>query len=320
MKLSDDKSGSQLVTPITIVIPTYGRDQVLINSLSALLKSEFAADEIIVVDQTKEHEADTERQLGRWHTEGSLCWIKRQKPSITEAMNFGLQKAKNPLVLFLDDDIHPHPKLVRNHSEAHCLDKTLWATVGQVIQPWQKAEILDPPRKLNGLQKDFDYPFNSTKDADVENIMAGNLCVNRARALAIGGFDENFVGAAYRFESDFARRVIDAGGKIRFLGSAGIDHLRVEAGGTRSEGSHLKSASPLHGFGDYYYAFRHGHGTEAWTYSLRRLFREVRTRFHLTHPWWIPVKLTGEVRALLEAWKAVKRPRKLRFEESSEHV
>jgi GT2 family glycosyltransferase len=188
--------------------------------------------------------------------------------------------------------------LITDHTVAHSQDLTVWATVGQIIQPWQQSEFIEPPRELTGLQRDFDFPFHSTVTAEVENIMATNLCVNRERALSIGGFDENFVGSAYRFESDFARRVIAAGGRIQFVGSAAIDHLRANEGGTRAYGNHLTSSSPVHGFGDYYYAFRHGSGSEAWRYSFRRMFREVRTRFHLTHPWWIPVKLLGEMRAL----------------------
>jgi len=135
--------------------------------------------------------------------------------------------------------------------------------------------------------------------------------VNRERALSIGGFDERFIGAAYRFETDFARRVKKAGGKIRFIGSAGINHLRAESGGTRSEGNHMTSASPEHGFGDYYYAFKYGRMHEAWGYSVKRMLREVRTKFHLTHPWWIPVKLVGEIRALLMARRVIKQGPKL---------
>jgi hypothetical protein len=45
----------------------------------------------------------------------------------------------------------------------------------------------------------------------------------------------------------------------------------------------------------------------AW-YLLRRPLREVRTRFHLRHPWWIPVKLLGELRALVQALSLSRRP------------
>lgn len=66
-------------------------------------------------------------------------------------------------------------------------------------------------------------------------------------------------------------------------------------------GHHLTSASPAHGVGDYYYALNQGSSGEAARYLFKRALREVCTRFHLRHPWWIPVKLTGELRAVIWA-------------------
>ncbi len=292
--------------PVSIVIPTYCRDKVLLDSVISLLNLDWRADEILVVDQSPGHETKTRDQLQDWHDEGGIKWIKLDRPSITAAMNHGLRAANRPLVLFLDDDIEALPGLVENHFRTHQHHGELWVTVGQVIQPWQQPEAIMPPRHTKGLRTDFDFPFNSTIDADVQNVMAGNLCVNRERAISTGGFDENFVGTAYRFETDFARRIIAAGGKIHFVGSAGIKHLRAESGGTRSLGNHMASSSPLHGFGDYYYAFRHAPPGAAWAYSVQRFFREVRTKFHLTRPWWIPVKLVGEAGAIIMARRAVK--------------
>jgi hypothetical protein len=218
-------------------------------------------------------------------------------------MNVGLRESQSPLVLFLDDDIEPVSDLTAEHRRAHAANPVLWATVGQVIQPWQQSQLIIPPRRESGLREDFDFPFHSTLDADVRNVMAGNLCVNRHRAISIGGFDENFSGSAFRFESEFARRVGNVAGRIWFLGSAGIKHLRVTEGGTRSQGSHLTSGSPHHGIGDHYYAFLHGRPVEAFAYCSHRLIREVSTKFHATHPWWIPVKLVGELRAMWGGWR-----------------
>ena len=132
--------------------------------------------------------------------------------------------------------------------------------------------------------------------------MAGNLSVKKEAALRAGGFDENFIPpVSFRFETEFARRLIAAGGKIRFEPSASIRHLRAGQGGTRTQGSHLSSASPVHGVGDYYYALRCGRGLERIGYMLFRPFREVRTRFHGSHPWFIPVKWIGELRAFMLA-------------------
>lgn len=152
------------------------------------------------------------------------------------------------------------------------------------------------------LRADLDFRFSGGNPDWVTNVMAGNLSVKRERALDVGAFDGNFIPpVAYRFETEFAKRLVAAGGRIRFEPAASIRHLRAARGGTRSHGSHLSSASPVHGVGDYYYALRCGRGWERLRYMARRPFREVRTRFHLRHPWYIPVKLVGELRALLLA-------------------
>ena len=141
--------------------------------------------------------------------------------------------------------------------------------------------------------------------------MAGNLSVRRDRALAIGGFDPDFVPpVSFRFETAFAKRLVAAGGRIRFEPAAEVRHLRATRGGTRIHGNHLASASPLHGVGDYVYALKHGRGLERLGYIARRPFREVRTRFHLRHPWFIPVKFVGELRALFMALRLARGARK----------
>lgn len=306
----------------SIVIPTYGREHTLLNTLDWLLSLPTRAAELLVVDQTAEHEATTADALEQLQAEGRIDWMPLSVPSITRSMNIGLRRAATDYVLFLDDDIEPFDGLIAGHLEAHRKHPELWATVGQVIQPWQQPEAIEAPRQLTGLRADDDFPFYSTIDQPVQNVMAGNLCVHRERALSIGGFDENFQGSAYRFETEFARRIQKAGGRIQFVGSAGIKHLRVSSGGTRSKGSHLTSASPRHGIGDHYYAFLHGRPIEAWQYSIRRVFREVCTKFHATHPWWIPMKLVGELRAMWGGWRmaAAKRHegRGARGEESQE--
>jgi GT2 family glycosyltransferase len=125
--------------------------------------------------------------------------------------------------------------------------------------------------------------------------MGGNLSVRRDRILSIGGFDENFVGAAYRFEAEFARRVWRSGGRVLFDPAASIRHLQAARGGTRSYGNHLRSMRPAHSMGDYYFALSQGLSVSGAVYCLKRLTRSTMTRFHLAHPWWIMPKMIGEL-------------------------
>lgn len=294
---------------ITIVIPTYEREKVLVDSIRYLLGLALPADELLVIDQTPRHDPGTESTLSKWDREGSIGWIRHQQPSTIEAMNRGLSEAKGDIVLFLDDDIIPEESLISAHLRAYEQNPGAWAVVGRVIQP--EGQKKATYRSGQGLKKDLDFDFSGEEPAVVTNIMAGNLSVWREKALLIGGFDEAFVPpVSFRFETDFAKRIVSAGGEILFEPAACIKHLRAARGGTRIHGSHLVSASPTHGVGDYYYALKHGKGWDRFRYILRRPFREVCTRFHLRHPWWIPVKFVGELRAIVLAFHLYSNHRK----------
>lgn len=296
MSESEDFSASD----ITVIVPTIGREEVLLDTIRACLDEPQPPAEVIVVDQSKSHEPETLRQLNEWMQQGRVKVLKPDIASQPAAMNVGLLAAKSRLLLFLDDDVQPTPGFISAHAQLH-LDPSIWVVVGQIIQPWQQPEDLARPEPTTGLRADLDFPFHSSRECLILNGMSGHMSVSRDRCLAVGGFDENFKGAAYRFDTEFARRIIRHGGKVLYSPKPSLKHLRVARGGTRLIGNHLASADPIHGVGDYYFALRLAVGQERWSYIGARLFREVRTRFHLKHPWYIPVKLLGELRALIWA-------------------
>jgi len=288
---------------VSVVIPTFGRDDVLVATIRQLLA--LAEDlEIIVVDQTQAHHASTKQQLEDWSGDRKIRWVKQAPPGTVMAMNRGLREAHGSIVIFLDDDISVDAGLITSHVQALERYPDAWAIAGRVIQPETRSQlkIVNRHRSRGTITCDLEFDFSSRLETWVQNVMAGNLSVRREKALAIGGFDENFIPpVSYRFETEFAKRIIAAGGKIRYEPSAVIHHLRAPRGGTRSIGSHLDSASPLHGVGDYYYALKLGRGWERFRYIIRRPLREVCTKFHLRHPWWMPVKFIGELRAFFMA-------------------
>lgn len=287
--------------PLTAVLPTFGRDSVLVDTIQQLFAQSPCAAEILVVDQTPLHEAATEALLRQWHGEGRIRWERLTQPSQPGALNQALRLASQPLVLMLDDDIRIDPGFIAAHYSGFETDD-VWAVVGQILQPGESPLLSYRHLKSGSVLADMEFPFRSAQSAWISNGMSGNMTVRRDRALELCGFDENFMPpVSYRFETDFCKRLIRAGGRIKFEPSARIYHLRAERGGTRSVGSHLMSASPVHGQGDYYFALRQGISRATLGYIARRPFREVCTRFHLRRPWWIPVKLLGEARALAAA-------------------
>jgi GT2 family glycosyltransferase len=164
---------------------------------------------------------------------------------------------------------------------------------GRVFQPWD--------RKGNSLETSGRFRFSSSEERWIDEFMGGNFSVKRSRALELGGFDENFVEAAYRFEAEFSHRLLAAGGRIWFEPQASLRHLKSGAGGIRSFGNHLKTVKPGHTVGEYYYFLRCRKGLRLLGRLAARPFAAVKTRHHLRRPWWIPLTLIAEARAFLWA-------------------
>ncbi len=286
---------------ITVAIPTYKREQVLLDTLNQLLELEAQAAEILVIDQTDEHEPDTEVRLSELSESGKIIWVKRDEPSITQAMNHALNIAQGDVVLFLDDDVELTSEIVEQHLLAYENDEVN-IVAGQVIQSWQSVLSEDDESYFDGRVDDPDaFQFNSARQCWVNRFIGCNCSMKRDVALKVGGFDENFIKVAYRFEAEFADRLQTAGYRIFFSPAAGIKHLRVASGGTRSYGEHLNTIKPAHSVGRYYYLFvaRNVHGR--LSKIMGSPFRSAMTKYHLTHPWWIPVTFVAECWGLVWA-------------------
>ena len=272
---------------ITVAIPTYRREQVLLDTLDYLLALDSPPTEILVLDQTEQHEPATEQRLDEMNDSGLIRWLRLATPSIPQAMNRGLLEAQHEIVLFVDDDIRPEPEFVAAHHAAHAQhDDVLVA--GRVIQPWQEGRDFSADEYFN---------FAGLKSFWIEEFIGCNFSVQRESALALGGFDENFVRVAYRFEAEFAYRWRASGRNIYFEPSACLHHLKDSGGGTRTYGEHLTTWRPDHAVGAYYYSLRTGKPGE----FLQRPVRVVTTRHHLRRPWWIPLTLIAELRGMLWA-------------------
>ena len=293
---------------LSVVIPSYKRGSVLLDTVEFLRAQESQADEIIVVDQTKYADSDSVFiKLKKLDDQKIIRWLRRDEPSIPKAMNHGLLNAKNDYVLFLDDDIKLATTFISAHIKAFKKHDCA-AQVGQVLQPKQLPCSL--PKGYSpgeGVMADMEFVFSSDKATFIQNCMAGNLCVKRQDALDVGGFDENFVGAAYRFETEFCRRLIRFTSKpFYFFPDAVLYHLQYASGGTRHVGHQLIASSAHHSVGDYYYAMLESSGITCMRYCLIRFIFSIKAKFYLKKPWYIPVRLVAEVRGYFLARKLKK--------------
>jgi len=284
---------------VSAIIPTCGRGALLLETVDALLALRHPPQEVLVVDQTPDPEPGVAARLARLDAAGTVRWTRRRRRSIPAAMNHGARLARGPLLLFLDDDVRIDCELVREHARAHGDGEGPDIVAGQVIQPWQRPLPPGETGASPGAAGDPDaFRFHASEPGPARRFMAGNVSMSRRTLVRLGGFDENFVGAAYRVEADLAERAAAAGCRMRFEPRASVHHLKAPAGGTRSFGHPLRTAAPWHSAGRYYYLLLHPHTPGIVRLTVVEALHVVLAREHLRAPWWIPISVCAEAGGL----------------------
>jgi GT2 family glycosyltransferase len=266
--------------PISVVIPTYCREQVLLDTLHLLLPLLRPGDELLAVDQTPRHEPAVEQRLHELAASGAIRWFRRDKPGVCEAMNVGALLARGEILLFLDDDVIPSPDLLEAHRRTLAAPDGPPAVCGQVLQPWNNG----PVDRVADCAVEFNAAYNQS--CDILSLMAGNFAIRRETYLQVGGMDERFFGPAYRLETELSYRIYRrTARKVRFVPEASIRHLHAGRGGSRSFGTKDTWQHMGGCVGDYYFALRSLPAWAALKHCLHRLLRAPVNRETVKRPW-----------------------------------
>ncbi len=222
---------------VTVVIATLNREEPLVDTVRYFLQGETAEDfELIVVDQTRRHEPETERYLSS--EKDRFRWIRVDYANLPRARNDGARAARGWVVLYVDDDVAPEEGFVAAHLRAYADPRTRGVT-GPVKAPGKpllgRADVGEKEvRALEAALKmrfdvDFAYPARWAGGC--------NMSFRRGTILAAGGFDETFRGGVLAGEDEeFGFRVRrTVGGEIRYVPEAALVHLKAKTGGCRSE-------------------------------------------------------------------------------------
>ncbi len=185
---------------ISLIIPTYNRDRVLVETIKYAIKQDFEDYEIIIVDQNETHTKNISNFFKKLPTFVRI--IKHLPPSLPSARNRAIQEANSPILLFIDDDVIFKENFISEHYKYHN-NSTIGCVTGKVEQKsiytnkiplCVKSEFLQWISVKKFQKNDFNIAFRSA---------GGNMSFPRELAQRIGGFDENFLGTAWGEEYDF---------------------------------------------------------------------------------------------------------------------
>lgn len=291
---------------VAVVIPTYGRDQVLVNTIQMVLEQDPPADQILIVDQTPQHEPSTAAFLDLQERRGAIRWIRQSPPNLPAARNRGLRETDCEVVLFLDDDVILQPGLIGYHRR-HYPESSVQAVTGRLVgRPAPKRRSSSPPSPRLEF-RDFDFDSNQPR-AGVVALCGGNHSVRRSTALSLGGYDENYLGWAFREETDLALRLHRCAAQIVFEPRAALVHLAAPSGGCRISGFQKLLREWQVSFPGHYFAWKHLFPSACfWQEEIENLRRSVFCRKNILAPYRLPASMFSFVFALMYSfwrWRA----------------
>src|SRR4051812_371047 len=202
----------------SVLIPTRDRVGYLAVALASIAPQARAAGAEVVVVQ--DGPADPRLQvLATRHGARLLVHGDRRGPNA--ARNTAIAAARGDLLVFVDDDVEAWPAWL----------EALLGAAGALPAHEAFGGPIRP--RIEGLDLHWcgreDLPVTTLDhgagDRDITFAWSANLAIRRAALERIGPFDPDI--EIYGDEEDWLRRLAAAGGRVRYVAAAGVDHRRA---------------------------------------------------------------------------------------------
>lgn len=225
---------------ISVVIPTYGREKVLRDSLVDVLKQDYPNYEVLVVDQTPTHEPETQAYLEEVVAADKIKLFQLDWASLPGARNYAVRRSSGDIILFIDDDVQLTPGFLAAHAKNYVQNPEVGAVAGRVFDRMKlgdsggelEIEYLPPQAMDPGIAWYHIDLVHTVKPQQVLTARGCNMSFRREIFTKYAlRFDERFGGNAVREESDFCLRLRQTGYKIWYDPEAYLVHLGEETGG-----------------------------------------------------------------------------------------
>ena len=217
---SPDLDSAAMAPTASIIVPTRLRAGYLEVALASIAPQAAAAGaELIVVDDGPDDETQkTAARHGARYVRG-----RAGKAGLNAARNTGIDSAAGNLLVFVDDDVEVQPGWLAALIAA---DATAQPDVGVLTGPI-RARFEDHRVRSCGRE---DPPITTQDfgraDRDVDHAWGANMALRRSALQRAGRFDEEQATGTGDEES-WQRRLLAAGGRMRYVADAALDHRRA---------------------------------------------------------------------------------------------
>ncbi len=225
---------------ISVVIPTYNREQTLRETLRNASEQNYPNFEILVIDQTHTHESETQVYLEQLASASKIRWFRVNWANLPGARNYAVRRAVGDIVLFIDDDVELPNGFLAAHASNYLAKPDVGCVAGRVFDRMKLGDsggdlAIDylPPEAMDpGIAWYFIDLVHTVKPQQVLSARGCNMSFRKQVFTEHRlSFDERFAGSAVREESDFCLKLRSTGLKIWYDPNACLVHLGEESGG-----------------------------------------------------------------------------------------
>lgn len=218
---------------ISVVVPTYNRNDVLLKCINALVNQDIGKElyEVIIVDDCSiDAPYNSLKKILDENT--NLKYIRHEKnKGLAAARNTGIVNSINEIILFLDSDIVVESSFVKGHLHMHeSYANELIAVVSNLSYDFDSIKGSNFARFINnrylGNKSKSEKSKLDFNDLASQYFGGGISSVKKNILLSLGMFDENFVKYGGEDE-EMGYRLKKAGVRICYCEGAKAIHYDV---------------------------------------------------------------------------------------------
>ena len=231
--------------PISAIIPTVGRPELLRLCLESLAKQTIPIADVVIV-----HCGDDEATE---MVANDLCWTKAgmsvryfhyDERNCAKQRNFAIQQATHQNLLLIDDDIQIEPEWAQELFQPIWNHADVAATMGNIVNQsiasptflWRVYRILMHGRRMGlspglmvGAALPNGFPVDAQEPILCEWIGGGASAVRRSAFEAVGGFGSFFSGSSPGEDLDLGYR-LSRKWKVYYVPTARCIHHQAPSG------------------------------------------------------------------------------------------
>ncbi|MCA9810001.1 MAG: glycosyltransferase [Candidatus Dadabacteria bacterium] len=199
---------------VSVVIPTFQRRNSVKRALTALSAQTFPHDSFEVIVSIDGSDDGTREMVEEFDAPFRLRGLWEPNSGRATACNRGVKAAEGELLIILDDDMEPSPRLVEAHHAAHPHNSMLGVIGAAPIFIDESSTLAARyiAAEFNARQEKISAPNYNFR---IWDFYGANLSIRRKVLIEAGAFNELFKVYGYE-DIELAQRLVKAGVKFAY--------------------------------------------------------------------------------------------------------